>query len=697
MVAMVPVDSLPLGFRFRPTDEELINHYLRLKINGRDSEVEVIPEIDICKWEPWDLPGLSVIKTEDPEWFFFCPRDRKYPNGHRSNRATDAGYWKATGKDRTIKSRKSAGNTTLIGMKKTLVFYRGRAPNGERTNWVMHEYRPTEKDLDGTGPGQGAFVLFRLFRKPEERPSIVKYDEIEQAEYSPTAAKSSPDDASSDLVQETATSEMSSGKQPEDIKMWSNESDNTTSNAVVPIDSCSNSLATSDVEDQVPEATAVEAYLPLDENSPLYEPMSGEPDCKVFSPMRSQIPADLGYYMDSPYASDFGNNQNGFSCLDGTSEQDVSLTELLDDYINNHDDYSGEETSSQNTLGVGSETQLFGQHASHMGAPVWPGDQFDSYELLQMQTALGTCQSPTSFSDGEIGRGNIGHFGNNFVGQDAPSANSAISSFDVYNSMEEPTSQMTSVDYGSGVSGTGIKIRTRQPQVRRHSDNLVAQGSAPRRIRLLVERSVESVGNFKVNDATHVDDEDEVQSAVTKATGDAEKQASTDYEDEVQSAVTEATGDAEKQASTEYEDEVQSAVTEATGDAEKQASTDDEDEDEVQSAVTEATGDAEKQASAVDDLQNESPLAISETNKEIAEESSSNLRLRVKREADSGSSQIASPAFPAAPPAHHGHKSLSIYVSIFLLLILFIAFAGMWRSLESLKLLWIQDGAGDNL
>uniref|UniRef100_A0A3N7HG32 NAC domain-containing protein n=1 Tax=Populus trichocarpa TaxID=3694 RepID=A0A3N7HG32_POPTR len=651
MVAMVPVDSLPLGFRFRPTDEELISHYLRLKINGRDSEVEVIPEIDICKWEPWDLPGLSVIKTDDPEWFFFCPRDRKYPNGHRSNRATEAGYWKATGKDRTIKSRKSAGNTTLIGMKKTLVFYRGRAPNGKRTNWVMHEYRPTEKDLDGTGPGQGAFVLFRLFRKPEERPSIVKYDEIEQTAYSTTAAKSSPDDASSDLVQETATSEMSSGKQPEDIKMWSTESDNTTSNAVVPIDSCSNSRATSDVEDQVPEATAVEAYLPLDENSPLHEPMSGEPDCKVFSPMRSQIPVDLGYYMDSPYASDFGNNQNGFSFLDGTSEQDVSLTELLDDYLNNHDDYSGEETSSQNTLGVGSETQLFGQHASHMGAPVWPGDQFDSYELLQLQTALGTCQAPTSFSDGEIGGGNIGHFGNNFVGQDAPPANSAISSFDVYNSMEEPTSQMTSVDYGSGVSGSGIKIRTRQPQVRRHSDNLVAQGSAPRRIRLLVERSVESVGNFKVNDATHVDDEDEVQSA----------------------------------------------VTEATGDAEKQASTVDEDEDEVQSAVTEATGDAEKQASAVDDLQNESPLAISKTNKEIAEESSSNLRLRVKREADSGSGQIASPAFPAAPPAHHGHKSLSIYVSIFLLLILFIAFAGMWRSLESVKLLWLQDGASDNL
>lgn len=56
---MSPV-SLPPGFRFHPTDEELIMYYLKRKINGRSLELEIIPEVDLYKCEPWELPGTYI-------------------------------------------------------------------------------------------------------------------------------------------------------------------------------------------------------------------------------------------------------------------------------------------------------------------------------------------------------------------------------------------------------------------------------------------------------------------------------------------------------------------------------------------------------------------------------------------------------------------------------------------------------------
>ncbi|RWV81725.1 hypothetical protein GW17_00056828 [Ensete ventricosum] len=189
--------TLPPGFRFYPSDEELVCHYLYQKVTDgiRTSEGTMV-EVDLHACEPWELPGDSInlvfsflfsshiilgslkpmhciicwddllehellslplckilgylLSPNTPHdsldhcatavdvWYFFSYRDRKYATGSRTNRATKSGFWKATGKDRTICDPRTQA---MVGMRKTLVFYRGRAPNGVKSGWVMHEFR----------------------------------------------------------------------------------------------------------------------------------------------------------------------------------------------------------------------------------------------------------------------------------------------------------------------------------------------------------------------------------------------------------------------------------------------------------------------------------------------------------------------------------------------------------------------------
>ncbi|KAA8547989.1 hypothetical protein F0562_004418 [Nyssa sinensis] len=141
------IDDVMLpGFRFHPTDEELIGFYLKRKIQQRSLPIELIKQVDIYKYDPWDLPKLA--SSGEKEWYFYCPRDRKYRNSARPNRVTEAGFWKATGTDRPIYS---SDGTNCIGLKKSLVFYRGRAAKGIKTDWMMHEFRlPSISDSSAT-------------------------------------------------------------------------------------------------------------------------------------------------------------------------------------------------------------------------------------------------------------------------------------------------------------------------------------------------------------------------------------------------------------------------------------------------------------------------------------------------------------------------------------------------------------------
>lgn len=154
--------DLPPGFRFHPTNEELITHYLVPKVVDSNFTATAIGEVNLNRCEPWDLPKKA--KMGEDEWYFFCQTDRKYPTGTRKNRATDSGYWKATGKDKEIYSKAGNSRKQLVGMKKTLVFYKGRAPKGEKMDWVMHEFR-LEGNYGFPKSAQDEWVVCRVIHK----------------------------------------------------------------------------------------------------------------------------------------------------------------------------------------------------------------------------------------------------------------------------------------------------------------------------------------------------------------------------------------------------------------------------------------------------------------------------------------------------------------------------------------------------
>lgn len=49
--------QVPPGFRFHPTEEELLNYYLRKKVLYEKIDLDVIRDVDLNKLEPWDIQG----------------------------------------------------------------------------------------------------------------------------------------------------------------------------------------------------------------------------------------------------------------------------------------------------------------------------------------------------------------------------------------------------------------------------------------------------------------------------------------------------------------------------------------------------------------------------------------------------------------------------------------------------------------
>ncbi|GAB4849179.1 hypothetical protein Ancab_003989 [Ancistrocladus abbreviatus] len=153
----------PAGFHLDPEDHELISFYLKPKVY-KQVPPPLIHEVNLYDNDPEFLAATYRPQGKE-KWYFFTPRDRKYKNGCRPNRQAANGYWKATmGDTNIVDTRKN-----IVGYKKTLVFHRGKPPNGGcKTNWIMHEYRLKDAPkIDRTQNEMKLddWVLCRIYKK----------------------------------------------------------------------------------------------------------------------------------------------------------------------------------------------------------------------------------------------------------------------------------------------------------------------------------------------------------------------------------------------------------------------------------------------------------------------------------------------------------------------------------------------------
>ncbi|XP_010457186.1 PREDICTED: NAC domain-containing protein 1-like [Camelina sativa] len=177
-----------VGFGFRPNDEELVGHYLRNKIEGNSSHVEVaISEVNICSYDPWDLRFQSKYKSRDAMWYFFSCRVNKYGNGNRQSRTTVSGKWKLTGESVEVKDQWgiASGVRGKIGHKRVLVFLDARFPDKTKSDWVIHEFH-----YDLLPEHKRTYVICRLEYKGDDPDILSAYAIDPTPAFAPNMANS---------------------------------------------------------------------------------------------------------------------------------------------------------------------------------------------------------------------------------------------------------------------------------------------------------------------------------------------------------------------------------------------------------------------------------------------------------------------------------------------------------------------------
>ncbi|XP_048337018.2 NAC domain-containing protein 83 [Ziziphus jujuba] len=162
------------GWRFRPTDEELVGYYLLNKITGSTPlpNPNIVRDFDVFgKQEPWEIWNSFRNGTDDDDpdpddLYFFTKPKKTTPKGKRFNRKVGSGTWKGQDSGTEIYANIETGEAIVMGLKKRF-HYENKQYKEHDGSWIMFEYclagslenRITSPDND--------FVLCQIRKKNE--------------------------------------------------------------------------------------------------------------------------------------------------------------------------------------------------------------------------------------------------------------------------------------------------------------------------------------------------------------------------------------------------------------------------------------------------------------------------------------------------------------------------------------------------
>ncbi|KAK5777103.1 protein FEZ-like [Gossypium arboreum] len=133
-------DKLPVGFRFLPTDVELVTHYLINKVIYNPFSSFIFQEINATELYTKSPKNSVQFCNGEREWFFFIYMDMNIDNMHNKaieKGGDELGFWQSIGDRKCVKDT----NGNILATKITFIYFSGSPSHRKKTHWRIDEFR----------------------------------------------------------------------------------------------------------------------------------------------------------------------------------------------------------------------------------------------------------------------------------------------------------------------------------------------------------------------------------------------------------------------------------------------------------------------------------------------------------------------------------------------------------------------------